>query len=172
MLNVEYNYAAYCWEVLFDGQRFVVKDGNGATLSDASLPESIAEAYAVSTLEELDAFPTDVKYGLTVVDEYQEAVANQSHMMPEPLKGKLGLCASLGEEAGELIQKIRKSVRDNDGKLDDVKPTMKEVSDNLWILAAICNEYGFKLSDCVYLTVDKLDQRNLNGTLGGSGDDR
>jgi len=82
----------------------------------------------------------------------------------------LGLCG----ETGEVAEKVKKVMRDYDGILtmghrDEL---MKEISDVLWYLAALCTEIGVKMEDVAKLNIKKLQSRKERGKLKGDGDNR
>ena len=82
----------------------------------------------------------------------------------------LGLCS----EAGEIAGKVKKIMRDNNGRITEnhVDELKKELGDVLWYLAAICNELDISLSDVAKYNVEKLLSRKERGVLSGSGDNR
>jgi NTP pyrophosphatase (non-canonical NTP hydrolase) len=80
-------------------------------------------------------------------------------------------------ETGEFAEHVGKAMRD-DG-FGDVELTperklllIKEIGDEMWYLAAKCNELGIRLSEAAYTNLDKLCSRTERGVLQGSGDDR
>lgn len=82
----------------------------------------------------------------------------------------LGLCG----EAGEVAEKVKKIVRDQDGVLteDNKKAILKELGDVSWYLTAMASELGYTLDDVLDSCETKLRGRMERGTLSGSGDDR
>jgi NTP pyrophosphatase (non-canonical NTP hydrolase) len=82
----------------------------------------------------------------------------------------LGLCG----ETGEVAEKIKKVIRDNDGILtDSTRDTIAlELSDVAWYLAVLAHELGYSLEDILNLNLDKLRSRQERGVLKGSGDNR
>jgi len=77
-------------------------------------------------------------------------------------------------EAGEVANKAKKIIRDNNGILtDEVKIGLaSELGDVMWYVAALAGELGYKLEDICFQNIEKLDMRRKNGTLSGSGDSR
>ena len=73
-------------------------------------------------------------------------------------------------EAGEVAEKLKKSLRDNTNL--DKKEMMKELGDVLFYVAALANLYGGTLQSVAEMNVDKLDSRQKRGTIKGSGDNR
>ena len=77
-------------------------------------------------------------------------------------------------EAGEVADKLKKVIRDNDGVLtDNVRDAVaKELGDVLWYLAVLAHEMDYSLSTIAKMNLDKLFSRQERGVLSGSGDDR
>jgi NTP pyrophosphatase (non-canonical NTP hydrolase) len=82
----------------------------------------------------------------------------------------LGLCG----EAGEVAEKIKKMVRDDDGVLTDARRAAlaKELGDVLWYLAQIATEAALALDEIAEANIEKLSSRRRRNVLQGSGDDR
>lgn len=85
-------------------------------------------------------------------------------------------------EAGEFAEKVGKLMRDYGAKPDWLVSDLTkgtrdalilEIGDQLWYLAAKCNELGVSLEEAASLNIAKLQsRRQQRGTLGGSGDNR
>ena len=77
-------------------------------------------------------------------------------------------------EAGEVSDKIKKIMRDDNMIVSDEKrlAIKKELGDVLWYIANLSTELGFNLDDVAQTNLDKLFKRKDEGKLGGSGDDR
>ena len=77
-------------------------------------------------------------------------------------------------EAGEVAEKVKKVIRDNNGVFDEasINSIKKELGDVLWYISNLCTEFDFKLEDVAQLNLQKLELRTLKGTISGSGDDR
>lgn len=80
----------------------------------------------------------------------------------------------LASEAGEILGKLQKCIRDKQGRMDslDLEGVMYECGDVLWALAAIANDCGFSLDDVLASNVRKLSDRKNRNKLSGSGDNR
>lgn len=73
-------------------------------------------------------------------------------------------------EAGELANKAKKIIRDND---ETKKEEMKgELGDVLWYVALLATELNVNLNDVAQSNLDKLQSRQKRKTLNGSGDQR
>src|SRR5262245_23759883 len=82
----------------------------------------------------------------------------------------LGLCG----EAGEVAEKIKKMIRDDEGVLSGERrdALSKELGDVLWYVAQIATEAGLDLDDIAGANIEKLLSRQARNVLQGSGDDR
>ena len=77
-------------------------------------------------------------------------------------------------EAGEIANKVKKIMRDNDGKLSkEAKADIyAELGDVLWYCANIADELGVNLGDVAKSNLNKLADRLNRGKIKGSGDNR
>jgi phosphoribosyl-ATP pyrophosphohydrolase len=82
----------------------------------------------------------------------------------------LGLCG----ESGEVADKLKKVIRDNDGVLTDpIRDAVAlELSDVCWYLAVLAHELDYTLEEIMQMNLDKLNSRQERGVLSGSGDNR
>lgn len=82
----------------------------------------------------------------------------------------LALCG----EAGEVAEKIKKIIRDQNGKIyhTDVDAITLELGDVLWYLSVMAAKLGISLEKVAALNLDKINNRLKHGTLHGSGDNR
>lgn len=92
---------------------------------------------------------------------------NQGSNFAYPTLGLLG-------EAGEVADKLKKVIRDNDNVLtDSVREAVgKEIGDVLWYVAVLSQELGLDLNGIAQGNLDKLASRQARGVLSGSGDQR
>jgi NTP pyrophosphatase (non-canonical NTP hydrolase) len=83
-------------------------------------------------------------------------------------------CLGLAGESGEVCEKIKKVMRDSDGKVSpETKELLKkELGDVLWYVSALSDELGLRLDDIAQHNIDKLFSRKDRGKLKGSGDER
>jgi NTP pyrophosphatase (non-canonical NTP hydrolase) len=106
------------------------------------------------------------------LNDYQEQIAkfaiypDANTSSPTELT-YLGL--GLGGESGEVLEKLKKYIRD--GVL--VRPDVaKELGDVLWYLTRMSNALGYSLQEVAQMNVDKLTSRQERNVLSGNGDDR
>jgi NTP pyrophosphatase (non-canonical NTP hydrolase) len=84
------------------------------------------------------------------------------------------LALGLAGEAGEVANKVKKSLRDNHGFINTgmAYDIQNELGDCLWYIAQLCETLGLTLDQTAVKNLEKLQSRKQRGTLGGSGDDR
>lgn len=77
-------------------------------------------------------------------------------------------------EAGEVAEKMKKIVRDQDSDFGTVDKAdlKKELGDILWYLAMLADYFDIPLEDVASANIEKLASRQARGTLSGSGDNR
>ena len=77
-------------------------------------------------------------------------------------------------EAGEVAEKVKKVIRDNNGVFDEhsKEEIKKELGDVLWYISNLCTEFNFKLEDVAIQNLKKLELRISRGKISGSGDNR
>lgn len=77
-------------------------------------------------------------------------------------------------EAGEAADKVKKCIRDHEGKLStqDREALLKELGDTLWYLASIARYLDEPLSKVAVGNIEKLESRYQRNKLHGEGDER
>jgi NTP pyrophosphatase (non-canonical NTP hydrolase) len=82
----------------------------------------------------------------------------------------LGLCG----EAGEVAEKVKKTLRDDGGVLSDERRAAlsRELGDVLWYLSQLATEADLDLETIAADNLEKLLSRQERGVLSGSGDER
>lgn len=82
----------------------------------------------------------------------------------------------LGDESGEVMGKVKKWLRGDDGKgemSEERKEAIKaELGDVLWYLAVLANDLGASLTEVAEMNLKKLESRKERGVLNGNGDFR
>jgi NTP pyrophosphatase (non-canonical NTP hydrolase) len=79
------------------------------------------------------------------------------------------MATGLGGEAGEVLEKLKKWIRDGNFDRDDVK---KELGDLLYYVTKTAGRCGLTLDEVMAGNVAKLESRAARGTTQGSGDNR
>jgi len=105
-------------------------------------------------------------------DEYQEeavktAIYGEGQNIIYPALG-------LGNEAGEVLGKIKKVLRDNNGEFTSEKNVAiaAEIGDVLWYMAALCRDLNVSLDAIAKANIAKLRDRQARNVIQGSGDNR
>lgn len=110
------------------------------------------------------------------LNEYQKLAAKTDLYEFKDLKDPgftekiLGLCG----ETGEVADKFKKVIRDEDGQIspDSKDGIKKELGDVLWYIAAISRYLEIPLEDIAQANLDKLAARQKANKLHGAGDNR
>lgn len=103
-------------------------------------------------------------------DEYQQkalATAIYPHPIVYPTLGLTG-------EAGEVADKVKKVIRDNQGEFGDERrlEIAKEIGDVLWYCAMLAHDLGYTFDHIAQINCDKIAARKNAGTIHGEGDNR
>ncbi len=95
------------------------------------------------------------------------AIYPQKYGVIYPVLGLVG-------EAGEVAEKVKKTIRDKDAIFDEGvrKAIASELGDVLWYLSATAREIGLSLDDIACLNIEKIESRNKRNALHGEGDSR
>ena len=89
----------------------------------------------------------------------------------ETIYPALGLCG----EAGEVAEKVKKSIRDGLHNWPDEqfkKDLTKELGDVLWYISALASDLDISLNEIAENNLLKLASRKKRNKIGGSGDNR
>ncbi|MDD3498018.1 MAG: nucleoside triphosphate pyrophosphohydrolase family protein [Candidatus Moranbacteria bacterium] len=105
--------------------------------------------------------------------EYQEK-SRKTALYPDKDNNFIYPTLGLSGEAGEVSEKIKKVIRDKEGKIDEETREMikKELGDVLWYVAQLATELGLDMDEVAGSNIEKLYSRLERGKIGGSGDDR
>nr|DAU46638.1 MAG TPA: NTP-PPase-like protein [Caudoviricetes sp.] len=84
------------------------------------------------------------------------------------------LALGLAGETGEVMEKLKKVVRDNNAVITPEKAIelQKELGDILWYMAVFADYLGIEFDDVARMNVEKLQDRKKRNVLSGSGDNR
>ena len=109
-------------------------------------------------------------------EEYEEGAKSTLNVSRKPITNGLLIYLALGlnGEAGEVAEKIKKAVRDEDGILSDEKKDLLklELGDVLWYVTMLSKEIGSSLQEIASLNNKKLLSRQERGKISGEGDGR
>lgn len=106
-------------------------------------------------------------------EEYQK-LSRQSAAYPTCGASFVYPTLGLTSEAGEVADKFKKIIRDEDGKISEEKKIeiIKELGDVLWYLSQLSSELDVSLERVAALNLEKLRSRMKRGKISGSGDNR
>lgn len=95
------------------------------------------------------------------------AIYPPEHRITYPALGLAG-------EAGEVAEKVKKSIRDHQGMWtpDGKQAVAKELGDILWYVANLASDLGLSMQEIAEQNIEKLLDRKKRGALSGSGDNR
>jgi len=105
--------------------------------------------------------------------EYQKK-AWETAIYPNRGKNIYYPALGVGGESGEVLEKIKKILRDENSIISDEKKEeiIKEIGDLLWYIAALSTELGLDLDAIAQKNISKLSSRKERNQLHGSGDNR
>jgi len=104
-------------------------------------------------------------------NEYQKK-ARKTAVYPNIGKNYVYPALGLGGESGEVLEKIKKLIRDKDGKVDKefLMLVEKEMGDVLWYIANLAAEFKIPMDKIASNNIKKLADRTKRDKLHGSGD--
>ena len=119
--------------------------------------------------------PENYPYPLSL-NEYQADAAATMIYKWKVIYPALGLAS----EAGEVCDKIKKMIRDQDIRFDGSEKLTDaqradiifELGDVLWYVAALSRDLGVSLNELAHMNLEKLKMRQERNKLSGSGDNR
>lgn len=106
------------------------------------------------------------------IDNYQEQAVSTAIFEHD---GEIPyLTLALCGEVGEVAEKVKKTIRDKDGKFDaGIRHSIAyELGDCLYYLANLASAIGYPLSNIAEMNNRKVADRMERGVLHGFGDDR
>jgi NTP pyrophosphatase (non-canonical NTP hydrolase) len=108
-----------------------------------------------------------------LISEYQE-LSRRTATYPGAGDNIVYPTLGLAGEAGEVAEKVKKLLRDDDGVMSRERreALAGELGDVLWYVAQVATEAGLDLEDIAQGNLDKLLSRQRRGVLSGSGDSR
>ena len=107
------------------------------------------------------------------LNEYQTR-ARETAKYPKVGSNLIYPTLGLSGESGEVADKVKKVLRDNDGVFDEnVKEAIKlELGDVLWYVSQLSSELGFCLNEVAISNLEKLSSRDKRNVIKGDGDNR
>ena len=104
------------------------------------------------------------------INTYQKEAAKTAIYKDKLVYPTLGLVG----EAGEIANKVKKILRDNNGELSEEvrKNLIKELGDVMWYCAAVATDLNTTLGEICFVNIEKLKSRQERNQISGSGDNR
>lgn len=106
-------------------------------------------------------------------EEYQKK-SRKTAIYPRVGKNYIYPTLGLADEAGEVVGKVKKVIRDKNEIMDEETKIAiaKELGDVLWYIAQIATELDLSLDEIAKENIKKLSSRLNRGKIGGNGDNR
>jgi NTP pyrophosphatase (non-canonical NTP hydrolase) len=84
------------------------------------------------------------------------------------------LTLGIAGESGEIAEKIKKIIRNDNGVISDEKreALKQEIGDVLWYLSQLARVLGYRFEECAAANVKKLEDRAARGVIKSTGDTR
>jgi NTP pyrophosphatase (non-canonical NTP hydrolase) len=101
-------------------------------------------------------------------DEYQKLAME----FRTPTANEAYALFNLGAEAGEVLGKVAKYIRDGGDEGVLRQEIKKELGDVMWMVAAVGADFELTLSEICTHNLAKLHSRKDREVIGGSGDNR
>ncbi len=106
------------------------------------------------------------------IDRYESLDEIENNFLN--MSGIIYTALGLSNEAGEVLGKIKKIIRDKNCKITDIerKGISKELGDVLWYISNLADSLGLNLNDIAQENLEKLFSRKERGMIKGEGDER
>lgn len=108
-------------------------------------------------------------------NEYQNLAARTGHFDKDDFEYQIMYTSmGLAGESGELIEKIKKVIRNDKGVMSEEKRDLirLEIGDVLWYLSQISRILGISFQDAAEANIRKLEDRVARNVLLSEGDTR
>ncbi len=108
-------------------------------------------------------------------DEYQKLASRTATFEGKQEEFKLMyLTLGIAGESGEIAEKVKKIIRNDDGVISDEKreALKSEIGDVLWYLSQLSRVLGFSFEDAARANIAKLEDRARRGVIKATGDSR
>jgi NTP pyrophosphatase (non-canonical NTP hydrolase) len=105
-------------------------------------------------------------------EDYKEK-AKKTAIYPKK-SGIFYTALGLAGEAGEIANKVKKIIRDDNNSISLERRTelINELGDVLWYVAMMCDELYVDMDDVARWNLEKLEKRQKENKLKGEGDKR
>ena len=108
-------------------------------------------------------------------NEYQDLASKTAQFADRSSEYKIMYsCMGLAGEAGEVIEKVKKVIRNHGGKMsaEQREAIKQEIGDVLWYLSQVARFCDIALDDAAKANVEKLADRRARGVIHSEGDKR
>lgn len=110
-------------------------------------------------------------------DEYQKQALTTAYTNPkhkDTLMDQTVWAMGIVGEAGEVIEKWKKMVAYNEGKITDefLQDIKKELGDIVWYIAVLANSLDISFEEIMEVNLNKLKDRKERNVIKGKGDNR
>ncbi len=124
--------------------------------------------------ELLNEFETMVSKAAVYKDGNKKLIEKINKKDLEHIFNLLYATTGLAGEAGEFSNKIKKVLRDKEGKvsLKTREELISELGDVAWYLEATAQELGSSIDELLIANIKKISGRLERGTIQGDGDNR
>ncbi len=108
------------------------------------------------------------------LNDYQKEALVTAVWSGDNLKDLAHWVLGVTGEAGEVAEKVKKIIRDNNGELSEEAKAelMKELGDVMWYLAVLAEHIGYSFEEVGKANIAKLRDRQSRDKIHGSGDNR
>ena len=107
-------------------------------------------------------------------DEYQKKALTTAVPYDDPLLAKTIWAMGVAGEAGEVIEKWKKIVAYNEGRVseEELGELAKDLADVVWYIAVMADSLGLSFDEIMKQNVKKLEDRKKRNVIKGKGDNR
>ena len=108
-------------------------------------------------------------------NEYQKRASTTADFTGHPGEYPLMYsCMGLAGETGEVIEKVKKVMRNNGGEMSEEQreAIKQEIGDVLWYLSQVARFCDIAFDDAAKANVEKLADRRARGVIRSEGDAR
>ncbi len=107
-------------------------------------------------------------------DEYEKLAARTATFDNAEKETLYYLALGIAGEAGEVVEKIKKIMRNDKGVITESKKEelVKEMGDVLWYLSQLSRFLGKPFSEVARINIEKLADRQKRGVIASEGDNR
>lgn len=174
LLEIGFEWADGGKKVLYENNPYLFLENNGKLLTSTDNSD-----FYTATPERQEITPEEILNDIDLTDdavktfEDYEKIAMANEVWPKQYRYMFPALGIAGE-AGEVAEKVKKIIRDKDGKFNvtDELEIVKELGDVLWYLTAMAHDLGYTLLEVAEENIQKIKSRRERGKVHGEGDNR